>query len=106
MCETKSINGFETGRLLEPQTPSFNDKVYDESLVVFEGRKEAWLGMNARGGPWVYTSSGDDFGFGNWYPGQPNDDAHDCVYWGHSTTNEKWADHNCNDKKFFICEFV
>ena len=103
------MNKFTTGRLLEPKTQSFNDKVYAESLVVFKHfkrRGEAWIGINGKGGPWVYTSSGNEFDFENWNAGQPNVDGHDCVYWGWENTNGEWSDHDCNENKFFICEFV
>ena len=33
-CETAAKNGFKTGRLFEPKTQSFNDKVYAQSIVV------------------------------------------------------------------------
>ena len=33
-CETAAKNGFKTGRLFEPKTQSFNDKVYAESKVL------------------------------------------------------------------------
>ena len=104
MCETAAMNGFTTGRLFEPRTKYINDKVYDESLVVFGEKKPAWIGINAKGGPWVYTSSGTQLEFENWHPSQPNNDAHDCVY--SVSQNGKWADLPCNHKFFFICEFV
>ena len=98
------MNGFTTGRLFEPHTKCFNGKVYDESLVVFGEKKHAWIGINAKGGPWVYTSSGTQLEFENWDPGQPNDGAHGCVYWYDQTG--KWYDYNCNHNCHFICEFV
>merc|ERR1712051_961167 len=103
-CGNAAMNGFTTGRLFEPHTKCFNGKVYDESLVVFGERKHAWIGINAKGGPWVYTSSGTQLEFENWLPGQPNDGAHGCVYWYDQTG--KWYDYNCNHNCHFICEFV
>ena len=91
-CETAAKNGFKAGRLFEPKTQSLNDKVYSESIEVFGEKKWAWIGINAKGGSWVYTSSGIELEFQNWDPqnwglGQANNDAHDCVLlvWYHST---------------------
>ena len=56
------MNGYTSGRLFEPHTLSFNDKVYAESVVVFGGNKQSWLGVNDKGGSWVYASSGTDIG--------------------------------------------
>ena len=105
-CETAAMNGFTTGRLFEPKTQYFNDKVYNESLVVFGGEKTTWIGINAKGGPWGYTSSGFELKFESWYPGQPNTGAHDCVHIWSGHGNGKWGDTNCNNKLYFICEFV
>ena len=108
-CETVAMNGFKTGRLFEPKTQYFNDKVFDESLVVFGGEKTTWIGINSKGGPWGYTSSRTELEFENWYPGQPNTGAHahDCghIYSSISNVNGKWGDANCNMKFHFICEF-
>ena len=105
------MNKFTTGRLLEPRTQSFNDKVYAESLVVykhFKGKEDAWIGINGKGGPWVYTSSATKLVFENWQKGEPNsvhgkNGAHCVHFW---KKGGKWADFPCNAKKFFICEFV
>ena len=106
-CETAARNGFKAGRLFEPKTKSLNDKVYSESIVVFGEKKWAWIGINTKGGPWVYTSSGIGLEFQNWDPqnwglGQANNDAHDCILlalW-------YWYDEHCDDKHRFICEFA
>ena len=106
MCETGAMNGFTTGRLLEPKTLAFNNKVFAASLIAFGGKKEAWIGMNAKGGSWVYTSSGRDLDLENWEHWEPNNSG-DCVYWGFSTYRAgTWGDRDCNRKMFFICEFV
>jgi len=106
-CETAAMNGFTTGRLFEPKTQSFNDKVFEEAIDVFGGLKETWIGINAKGGPWVYTSNKGELGLVNWNPGQPNSNAHDCAYWGISVFGPgKWGDDHCNVNFFFICEFV
>ena len=105
MCETAAMNGFTTGRLFEPKTLSFNDKVYAESIDVFGGKKHAWIGINKKRGPWVYTSSGTKLEFENWHPGRPTKQkAYDCVF-SHNG-NGKWVDYDCNSKHYFICEFV
>ena len=83
-CETAAKNGFKAGRLFEPKTQSLNDKVYSESIEVFGEKKWAWIGISAKRGSWVYTSSGIELEFQNWDPqnwglGQANNDAHDCV---------------------------
>ena len=106
------MNKFTTGRLLEPKTKSFNDKDFAESLVVFKhfkGKEDAWIGINGKGGPWVYTSSASKLAFENWATGEPNNGAHDCVHFWTQKEGKffgKWADYPCNAKKFFICEFV
>ena len=99
------MNKFTIGRLLEPKTKSFNDKVYAESLVVFKhfkGKEDAWIGINGKGGPWGYTSSATKLVFENWAPGEPNNGAHDCVH----LFNAQWYNYDCNYKAFFICQFV
>ena len=109
MCETAAMNGFTTGRLFEPHTQYFNDKVWAEAIDVFGNENEiwAWIGINDKGGPWVYTSSGTDLKFPNWQPGQPNSNgAHHCVHFWWGGVFGKWGDYPCNDKLFFICEFV
>ena len=107
MCETAAMNGFATGRLFEPHTKYFNDKVCAESHAVFGEQKNAWIGINAIGEPWFYTNSGTELEFENWLPGQPNTDAHDCVnYVPDGYPVGTWADWDCNEQKFFICEFV
>ena len=61
------------GRLVEPRSNSYNNKVFGASLSAFGGENQAWIGINARAGVWVYTSSGDNLGnlgFENWYPGK------------------------------------
>ena len=95
------MNKFTTGRLVEPKTKSFNDKVNAASIVVFGGKKHAWIGINAKAGPWIYTSNGTELVFENWDQGEPNDDSHDCV---HFWRKGKWADYPCYAKLFFICE--
>ena len=105
-CEIAALNGFTAGRLFEPKTQSFNDKVYVESVAVFRGRVIPWIGINSKQWSWFYTSSGTELEFQNWYPGQPNTDSHDCVYWCTSCLGGTWADTHCNQQRFFICEFV
>ena len=103
-CETAAMNGFKTGRLVEPKTQSFNDKVYAESRVSFRFRK-FWMGIKAKGGTWVYTSSGTKIGFENWFKfkksrTQPGDD---CAY----STDGHWIKSHCNNSYLpIICEFV
>ena len=71
---------------------------------------EAWIGINAKGGSWVYTSSETELEFQNWYKGRPipnhihDFDDFDCVnlYFKNGT----WIDYPCTRKNFFICEFV
>ena len=108
-CETAAKNGFKAGRLFEPKTQSLNDKVYSESIEVFGEKKWAWIGISAKRGSWVYTSSGIELEFQNWDPqnwglGQANNDAHDCVLMVWYT--HYWYDEHCDDKHRFICEFV
>ena len=103
-CETAEMNGFTTRRLFEPKTQYFNDKVQAESVVVFGGKKPVWIGINAKGGPWVYTSSGTEMEFQNWYPGQPSGNAaYECVL--AYITNGQWHNSACHTTRYFVCEF-
>ena len=101
------MNGYTSGRLFEPKSLSFNDKVYAESIVAFGGTPYIWFGINAKGGPWVYTESGTALEFENWYPGQP-DGTEDCGIIIAQFNNHygKWFDSGCHNKLSFICEFV
>ena len=106
-CETAAMNGFTTGRLVEPRTQSFNDNVFAESLVVFG--YPSWIGINVRKGPpWVYTSGGNELVFENWYPFEPTDKALTyCISWNKINGRVgKWLDYHCNTKLHFVCEFV
>ena len=103
------MNGYKSGRLFEPHTLSFNNKVYAESIVAFGGEKSAWIGINGKGGSWVYTSSGTELVLENWWSTFTNP-GHDCVYWvspnKQINTNGKWVNAvDCNYKLRFICDF-
>jgi len=106
-CETADINGFTTGRLIEPKTQSFYDKVTAKAKVIYRKsypRNWIWIGINAIRGPWAYTSSQTKLVFENWNKGQPNSKAlnvRKCVsfYYG------KWYNQPCGSKFHFICEF-
>ena len=107
-CETAAMNGFKTGRLVEPKTQSFNDKVYAEARVSF-GFRSFWMGITAKGGAWVYASSGTKIGFENWYKfiksknQKVKSGKKKCV----SSSDGKWINHRCNNNWInFICEFV
>ena len=86
------------------------DKVFAESLDVFGWKHPAaWIGINVRKGPpWVYTSSGNELVFENWYPYEPTDKAlRYCIYWNKINGRVgKWLDTDCNEKLHFVCEFV
>ena len=78
-CKNGTMNGFTTGRLLEPKTLSFLDKVYFESRIVLDKKNiDTWMGIvrinstSYQGNKWVYASSGDDVNFQNWRSGKPN----------------------------------
>ena len=105
-CETAALNGFTAGRLFEPKTQSFNDKVYAESIVVFRGSPRPWIGINRKQGSWFFTGSGTELEFQNWYPGQPTTRDRppysNCVLW---YGNGKWYDVLCDHYNPFICEF-
>ena len=107
-CEKAALNGFKTGRLVEPKTKSFNDKVYAETNIVFGQRKNTWIGIRAKGGSWVYTSSGTEIVFENWHRRSKIRPTHLCAYL--SSRVGKWSTRFCNIKtRFtlpFICEFV
>ena len=106
-CEIAALNGFTAGRLFEPKTQSFNDKVYAESIAVFGGRPTPWIGINRKQFTWFFTSSGTKLEFQNWYPGHPAPGYtltphHNCVSW---YENGKWYDLSCDHYFHFICEF-
>ena len=95
---------------MEPKTQSFNDKVYAETNIVFGQRKPTWIGIRARGGSWVYTSSGTKIVFKNWLfrnRTERKKHSHDCAY-SIKSKKGKWATYICKSSfKFsFICEFV
>ena len=109
-CETADINGFTTGRLVEPKTQSFYDKVNAKAKVIFRKsypRKNGWfwIGINAIRGPWVYTSSQTKLVFENWAKGQPKLGAHNCASFSQISYGG-WYDRPCGRSKIhFICEF-
>ena len=107
-CEKAALNGFKTGRLVEPKTKSFNDKVYAETNIVFGQRINTWIGIRAKGGSWVYTSSGTEIVFENWHRRSKIRPTLLCAYL--SSRVGKWSTRFCNIKKRFelpfICEFV
>ena len=98
------MNKFKTGRLVEPKTQSFNDKVYAESKVSF-GFWSFWMGIKVKGGAWVYTSSGNKIGFENWSKFiRSKIQKFDVVY---SSADGKWNEsRNIKTVLHFICEFV
>ena len=101
------MNGFKTGRLVDPKTQSFNENVYAESRVSFRF-SEFWLGIKAKGGAWVYTSSGTKIGFENWskYAEFEKSKKQSCAQ---SSTDGNWITTRCYGKyslRHFICEFV
>ena len=100
------MNGFKTGRLVEPKTQSFNDKVYAESKISFNFWS-FWMGIKTKGGAWVYTSSGTKINFENWKKSKREKVASgDCAY---SSSNGEWGIDRCNGRNTFmrfICEFV
>ena len=112
------MNGFTTGRLLEPKTLSFLDKVYFESRIVFGKQLDTRMGIvrinstssSYQGNKWVYASSGGDLEFQNWYSGKPNQDyvGVDCAL----LHSNKWKNHQswfqtpCYAPNAVICEFI
>ena len=112
-CETADMNGFTTGRLVEPKTQSFYDKVHAKAKVIFRKSYPRnngwfWIGINAIRGPWVYTSSQTKLVFENWAKGQPccKVRAHNCAsFTSILETQGGWYDKPCNSKFHFICEF-
>ena len=109
-CETADINGFTTGRLVEPKTQSFYDKVHAKAKVIVRKsypRKNDyfWIGINAIRGPWVYTSSQTKLVLENWAKGQPccKVRKHNCA--GAILSHGGWYDRPCKNKFRFICEF-
>ena len=113
-CERAALNGFKPGRLVEPKTQSFNDKVYAETNIVFGQRKPTWIGISAKGGshdpqPWVYTSSGTEIVFKNWLSTRVKRRPNYCAYLNYRGKG-KWSPYFCHIKSkvklSFICEFV
>ena len=107
---------WKTGRLVEPKTKSFNDKVYAETNIVFGQRKPTWIGISAKGGshdpqPWVYTSSGTEIFFENWHSRRGSKIGPKLCAFLMSRSNPvgQWSPRFCNIKRYelpFICEFV
>ena len=109
-CEKAALNGFKTGRLFEPKTQSFNDKVYTEANIFLGRGQSRWIGIKVRGGSWGYTGSGTEIVFKNWHNShkrRPNEHSHDCGYFV-ARGKGKWSSYRCNNNKrvSFICEFV
>ena len=103
------MNRFTIGRLFEPMTQSFNDKVKTEAFrVLGKNSRHKWIGIRRKRGHWIYPSSGTKLKFQNWKPNRPNNTGgrknYDCGLF--QTPLVKWWHHNCNYKAFFICEFV
>ena len=130
-CKNETMNGFTTGRLLEPKTQSFLDKVYFESELVFGYRgvtgeinkankhylrKDTWMGIirinttSYQGNKWVYASSGDDLEFQNVYGGgfRYKLDIAECAILHVSPwkNHQGWFDQLCYLKHAVICEFL
>jgi hypothetical protein len=108
-CETAAINGFMTGRLFEPKKLSFYNFVYNhEANKHYPGStvpQNTWTGINVKGGSGVYTSSGNEVDFDNWYRDPSSFGADDCALGNHGNGG-KWTNVGCNYKASFICEFV
>ena len=128
------MNGFTTGRLLEPKSKSFLDKVFYESELVFgykgltEGlrtqrksnkhylKADTLMGIirinstTYQGNKWVYASSRDDLEFQNWYSGKPrySFSGATCalLHVNPWKNHQSWFDTLCSQKHYFICEFV
>ena len=67
------MNRFTIGRLFEPMTQSFNDKVKTVAFRVFGKMSySSWIGISRKGGHWIYTTSGTKLKFQDWAPNQPN----------------------------------
>ena len=97
------MNRFTTGRLFEPMTQFFNDKVKTESLRVLGVKKSrTWIGIRRKGGRWIYTSNETKLKFQNWHTKPKN--GRNCVFLYNGTG--KWLDRFCREKRYFICEFV
>ena len=67
------------------------------------------MGITAKGGAWVYSSSGTKIGFENWYKFIKSKNQKvaagkkKCV----SSSDGKWINKRCNNNWIhFICEFV
>ena len=105
------MNGFTTGRLVEPKTQSFYNKVRAKAKVIYrksypKKSQWIWIGINGIRGPWVYTSSQTKLAFENWGKGQPKSRVHklntkSCVSFFYGG----WYNQPCASKFHFICEF-
>ena len=63
-CQSAAINGFTIGRLVEPKTQSFNDKVQSHYIIVAKG--EIFIEKNMRfelvlGWLAILKKMGDDY---------------------------------------------
>ena len=105
------MNRFTIGRLFEPMTQSFNDKVKTEAFRVLRKNSwHLWIGIRHKGGHWIYPSSGTKLKFQNWKPNRPNNTGgrkqYDCGLIDTTPRGGKWWNFRCNHKSLFICEFV
>ena len=115
-CKNGTMNGFTTGRLLEPKTLSFLDKVYFESRIVFGPKMDTRMGIirinsttSYEGKKWVYASSGDEIDFQNWYSGRPRlGPDSDCALLHPNPwkNHQSWINSPCYLGNAIICEFV
>ena len=98
-----------TGRLFEPKKLSFYNFVYNHEANRHPGSTSprlTWTGINVKGGSGVYTSSGTEVDFDNWYDDPSSFGADDCAQARHGVYKGKWAKTDCNYETYFICEFV
>ena len=65
--------------------------------------EDCWIGLDDRDNlnSWIWQD-GTSYDYDNWYPGQPDNIQHQCVYiW--NAMNQQWGDHNCNKQQPFLC---
>lgn len=82
-----------------------------QEIIQFEEYKKLsepffWIGANDLGseGCFYWVNNGQPVIFSNWSPGQPDNGGSEHCGEIRGHFNYLWNDHQCDQKKYFICE--